>query len=64
MPQELSTAPATFNRCVSNLLRPVREFAPSKFDDVLVESRAMEGRTEIEFYRTRVSSGSSTCAQT
>ena len=28
MPQGLSNAPATFNRCAANLLRSVREFAP------------------------------------
>ena len=28
MPQGLSNAPATFNRCVTDLLRSVREFAP------------------------------------
>ena len=36
MPQRLSNAPDTFNRCVTNLLRSVREFAPSYFDDVFV----------------------------
>ena len=32
MSQEMSNAPATFNRCVTNLLRSVREFVPSYFD--------------------------------
>ncbi|OWY90179.1 reverse transcriptase, partial [Phytophthora megakarya] len=33
MPQGLKNAPATFNRCVTHLLRSVRDFAPSYFDD-------------------------------
>ena len=47
MPQGLSNAPVTFNRCVTNLLRPVRNFAPSYFDDVFVHSRAMNGNTNV-----------------
>ena len=54
MPQGLSNAPATFNRCVTNLLRPVRDFAPSYFDDVFVHSRAMDGKTDVEVHRTHV----------
>ena len=38
MPQGLSNAPATFNRCVTNLLRPVLDFAPSYFDDVFFQA--------------------------
>ncbi|KAG3022628.1 hypothetical protein PC119_g9224 [Phytophthora cactorum] len=38
MPQGLKNAPATFNRCVTHLLRSVRDFAPSYFDDVFVHS--------------------------
>ena len=49
MPQGLSNAPATFNRCVTNLLRPVRDF-----DDVFVHNRAMGGKTDIEVHRTHV----------
>ena len=45
MPQGLSNSPVTFNRCVTNLLRPVQNFAPSYFDDVFVHSRAMDGKT-------------------
>ncbi|KAG3092187.1 hypothetical protein PC121_g3624 [Phytophthora cactorum] len=40
MPQGLKNAPATFNRMVSNLLRPFRSFAPSYFDDIFIHSRA------------------------
>ena len=54
MPQGLSNAPATFNRCVTNLLRSVREFAPSYFDDVFVHSRAMDGKMDVEVHRTQV----------
>ena len=39
MTQGLSNTPATFNRCVTTLLRSVREFAPSYFDDVFVHTR-------------------------
>uniref|UniRef100_A0AAV1UHP9 Reverse transcriptase domain-containing protein n=1 Tax=Peronospora matthiolae TaxID=2874970 RepID=A0AAV1UHP9_9STRA len=54
MPQGLSNAPATFNRCVTNLLRSVRDFAPSYFDDVFVHIRAMDGKTEVEIHRIHV----------
>ena len=54
MPQGLSNVPATFNRCVTNLLRPERDFAPSYFDDVFFHSRAMNGKTDVEFHRTHV----------
>ncbi|KAF1313646.1 reverse transcriptase, partial [Globisporangium splendens] len=40
MPQGLKNAPATFNRMVTNVLRPLRTFAPSYFDDIFVHSRA------------------------
>ena len=52
MPQGLSNAPATFNRCVTYLLRSVRDFAPSYFDNVFVHSRAMGGKTDVEVHRT------------
>ena len=51
MPQGLSNAPATFNRFVSHILRPVRDFAPSYFDDIFIHSRAMDGMTELEVHR-------------
>ena len=51
MPQGLSNAPATFNRCVTSLLRYVREFAaPSYSDDVFVHSQAMDGQTDLEVH--------------
>ena len=49
MPRGLSSAPATFNRCVADLLRSVREF-----DDVFVHSRAMGGETDVEVHRTHI----------
>ena len=54
MPQGLSNAPATINRCVTNLLRSVREFTPSYFDDVFVRSRSMNGQTDVEVHRLHV----------
>ncbi|KAG3245965.1 hypothetical protein PI124_g9301 [Phytophthora idaei] len=43
--------PATFNRCVTHLLRLVRDFAPSYFDDVFVHSRAVNGKTDVEVHK-------------
>ena len=54
MPQGLSNAPATFNRCVTNLLRSVRDFAPGYFDDVFVHIWAMGRKTDVEIHRTHV----------
>ncbi|KAG3191504.1 hypothetical protein PC128_g10919 [Phytophthora cactorum] len=51
MPQGLKNAPATFNRCVTYLLRSVRDFAPSYFDDVFVHSRAVNGKTDVEVHK-------------
>ncbi|KAE9178906.1 hypothetical protein PF005_g23894 [Phytophthora fragariae] len=48
MPQGLKNAPATFNRMVSNLLRPYRDFAPSYFDDIFIHSRAAGDMTDVE----------------
>uniref|UniRef100_A0AAV1UUJ5 Reverse transcriptase domain-containing protein n=1 Tax=Peronospora matthiolae TaxID=2874970 RepID=A0AAV1UUJ5_9STRA len=50
----LSNAPAMLNRCVTNLLRSVRDFALSYFDDGFVHSRAMDGKTDVEVYRIHV----------
>ncbi|KAG2992704.1 hypothetical protein PC121_g23514 [Phytophthora cactorum] len=51
MPQGLKNAPATFNRCVTHLLRSVRNFALSYFDDVFVHSRAVNGKTDVEVHK-------------
>ena len=54
MPQGLSNFPATFNRCVTYLLRSVRDFVQSYFGDVFVHGRAMDGKTDVKVYRTQV----------
>uniref|UniRef100_A0AAV1V790 Reverse transcriptase domain-containing protein n=1 Tax=Peronospora matthiolae TaxID=2874970 RepID=A0AAV1V790_9STRA len=54
MPQGLSNAPATFNRCVTNLLQSVRDFAPSYFDDIFVHNRTMDGKKDVEVHRIQV----------
>ena len=54
MPQGLSNDHATFNRCVTNLLRPVRAFSPSYFDDVFVHIGDIDGKTDVEIHRTHV----------
>ncbi|KAG2804170.1 hypothetical protein PC111_g18379 [Phytophthora cactorum] len=51
MPQGLKNAPATFNRCVTHLLRSGRDFAPSYFDDVFVHSRSVNGKTDVEVHK-------------
>ncbi|KAG6610909.1 reverse transcriptase [Phytophthora cinnamomi] len=54
MPQGLKNAPATFNRCVTHLLRSVRVFAPSYFDDLFIHSRAVDGKTDVEMHRVHL----------
>ncbi|KAE8882311.1 hypothetical protein PF005_g28784 [Phytophthora fragariae] len=44
----LSNAPATFNRLVTQLFRPMRQFVQTYFDDIFVHSRASEGKTAVE----------------
>ncbi|KAG2836553.1 hypothetical protein PC118_g22916 [Phytophthora cactorum] len=51
MPQGLKNAPSTFYRCVTHLLRSVRDFAPSYFDDVFVHSRTVNGKTDVEVHK-------------
>ncbi|KAH9131642.1 hypothetical protein AeRB84_021712, partial [Aphanomyces euteiches] len=50
MPQGLANAPATFNRMVTQKLRPLRDFAPSYFDDIYVHSRADASHTDVEVH--------------
>ncbi|KAE8996958.1 hypothetical protein PR001_g19712, partial [Phytophthora rubi] len=50
MPQGLKNCPATFNRYVTHLLRSVRDFEPSYFDDVFIHSRAVDGKSEVEMH--------------
>ncbi|GMF17091.1 unnamed protein product [Phytophthora fragariaefolia] len=47
MPQGLSNAPATFNRLVHQLFRPLRAFAQTYFD---VHGRAENGQTAMEVH--------------
>ncbi|EGZ21589.1 hypothetical protein PHYSODRAFT_262200, partial [Phytophthora sojae] len=54
MPLGLKNAPATFNRCVTHLLRSVRDFAPSYFDDVFVHSRAADGMSDVEMHKVHL----------
>jgi hypothetical protein len=44
MPQGLSNAPATFNRLVTHLFRPLRAFAQTYFDDIYVHTKPEAGR--------------------
>ncbi|KAE9040575.1 hypothetical protein PR002_g4900 [Phytophthora rubi] len=48
MPQGLSNAPTTFNRLVTQLFRPMRQFVQTYFDDIFVHSRASAGKTAVE----------------
>ncbi|GMF44027.1 unnamed protein product [Phytophthora fragariaefolia] len=50
MPQGLSNAPATVNRLVPQLFRPMRHFLQTYFDDIFVHSRASEGKTAVEVH--------------
>ncbi|KAE9200493.1 hypothetical protein PF004_g18985 [Phytophthora fragariae] len=48
MPQGLSNAPATSNRLVTQLIRPMRHFVQTYFDSIFVHSRASEDKTAVE----------------
>ncbi|KAF1329645.1 reverse transcriptase, partial [Globisporangium splendens] len=50
MPQGLKNAPATFNRMVTNVLRPLREFAPSYFDDIFVHNKALGKKKDVDVH--------------
>lgn len=50
MPQGLKNAPATFNRMITQVLHPLRDFAPSYFDDIFVHSRAGSNTSAIEVH--------------
>jgi len=54
MPQGLRNAPATFNRMVQTIMRPLRQFAPGYFDDIFIHSRAQDGRTDLEVHREHI----------
>ncbi|POM63313.1 Pol protein [Phytophthora palmivora] len=59
MPHGLSNTPATFNRLVTQLFRPLRTFAQTYFDDIFVHSRAEGGQTAMELviYSNHITSG-------
>ncbi|POM67964.1 Reverse transcriptase [Phytophthora palmivora] len=46
----LSNAPATFNRLVTQLFRPLRTFAHTYFDDIFVHSGPEGGQTAMEVH--------------
>ncbi|KAF1317037.1 reverse transcriptase, partial [Globisporangium splendens] len=46
----LKNAPATFNRMVMNVLRPLRTFAPSYFDDIFVHSKTTNGKSDVDVH--------------
>ncbi|KAE9293184.1 hypothetical protein PF008_g24867 [Phytophthora fragariae] len=48
IPQGLSNAPATFNRLVTQLFRPMRQFVQTYFDGIFVHSHVSEGKTPVE----------------
>ena len=50
IPQGLKNAPATFNRMVSQVLRPLRNFAPSYSDDIFVHSRAEGNLNDVQVH--------------
>ncbi|KAG3114806.1 hypothetical protein PI125_g6112 [Phytophthora idaei] len=50
MPQGLSNTPATFNRLVTQLFRPLHAYALAYSDDIFVHNRAEEGQTAMEVY--------------
>ena len=54
MRQGLSNSPATFNRCVKNLLRSVRDVAPSNFNEVFFHNRAMDGQKDVRVHQLHV----------
>ncbi|KAG2782960.1 hypothetical protein Pcac1_g7205 [Phytophthora cactorum] len=51
MPQGLKNAPATCYRCVTHLLRSVRDFEPSYFDDLFIHSRDVNRKTGVEMHK-------------
>ena len=54
MPQGLSNDSTRFNAGVTNLLRSVRDLAPSNFDHVFFHIRAMDGQTDVKVHQLNV----------
>ncbi|CAI5708175.1 unnamed protein product [Peronospora effusa] len=50
MPQGLKNAQAPFNRMVSQVSRPLRNFDPSDFDDIFVYSRAEGNLNDVQVH--------------
>ncbi|KAG3057214.1 hypothetical protein PI125_g25433 [Phytophthora idaei] len=50
MPQGLSNTPATFNRLVTQLFRPLGAYAQTYFDDIFVHRRAGDGKAAMEVH--------------
>ena len=50
MPKCLKNAPATSDGMVSQVLRSLRDFSPSYFDDIFVHSRAEGDFSEIQLH--------------
>lgn len=48
MPPRLSNAPATFNRLVNQLFRPMPQFTQTYFYDIFVQIKAEGGKTDVE----------------
>ena len=48
MPQGLCDAPDTFDRLVTQLSRPHRDYAQTYFDDILVHSRAKQCWSDVD----------------
>ncbi|KAF1318485.1 reverse transcriptase, partial [Globisporangium splendens] len=46
----LKNTPATFNLMVTNVLRPLRTFAPSYFDDIFVHSKSANGKSDVDVH--------------
>jgi hypothetical protein len=63
IPPGLKNAPVTFNRMVSQVLRSLRDFASSYFDDIFVHSKAEPGRSAVEVL-TSFDACSRRCVQT
>ena len=50
MPQGLKIAPVTFNHMVSQVLRPLRDFASSFLDNIFVHSRAESNHSNFQVH--------------
>ena len=50
MPQGLKIAPVTFNHMVSQVLRPLRDFASSFLDNIFVHSRAESNLSNFQVH--------------